>query len=81
MTYYITSVRYDENDEAIKKVKCLGGSECTKKEMIYLLNTGSIAYTYYDSQVGDHVHVVDNEYLRTDGNHIRQDNLGNLPRF
>ncbi len=49
--------------------------------MIIWLTYGSIAYTYYDSHVGDHIHIVDNEYLRTDGNHIKCDNLGNLPRF
>lgn len=52
-----------------------------KKQMIIWLTYGSIAYTYYDSHVGDHIHIVDNEYLRTDGNHIKRDNLGNLPRF
>ena len=52
-----------------------------KKQMIIWLTYGSIAYTYYDSHVGDHIHIVDNEYLRTDGNHIKRDNLENLPRF
>lgn len=49
--------------------------------MIVLLNNGSEAYTYCDSHVGDHIHIIDNEYLRTDGNHIKRDNLENLPRF
>ena len=81
MTYYVTHVRYDENDNVIEKVKCKDGSVYTKKQMIIWLAYGSIAYTYYDSHVGDHIHIVDNEYLRTDGNQIKYDNLGNLPRF
>lgn len=81
MTYYVTHVRYDENDNVIEKVKCKDGSVYTKKQMIIRLTYGSIAYTYYDSHVGDHIHIVDNEYLRTDGNHIKRDNLENLPRF
>ena len=81
MTYYVTHVKYDENDNVIEKVKCKDGSVYTKKQMIIWLTYGSIAYTYYDSHVGDHIHIVDNEYLRTDGNHIKRDNLGNLPRF
>lgn len=81
MTYYVTHVRYDENDNVIEKVKCKDGSVYTKKQMIIWLTYDSIAYTYYDSHVGDHIHIVDNEYLRTDGNHIKCDNLGNLPRF
>ena len=81
MTYYVTHVRYDENDNVIEKVKSKDGSFYTKKQMIIWLTYGSIAYTYYDSHVGDHIHIVDNEYLRTDGNHIKCDNLGNLPRF
>ena len=81
MTYYVTHVKYDENDDVIEKVRLSDASVFTKKQMIVLLNNGSEAYTYYDSHVGDHIHIVDNEYLRTDGNHIKRDNLGNLPRF
>ena len=81
MIYYVTHVRYDENDNAIEKVRLCDGSVFTKRQMIIMLNNWSEAYTYYDSHVGDHIHIVDNEYLRTDGNHIKRDNLGNLPRF
>ena len=51
MTYYVTHVRYDENDNVIEKVKCKDGSVYTKKQMIIWLTYGSIAYTYYDSHV------------------------------
>ncbi len=74
-------MRYDENDNVIEKVRLSDGSIFTKKQMIVLLNSGSEAYTYYDSHIGDHIHIVGNEYLRTDGNHIKRDNLENLPRF
>ena len=30
---------------------------------------------------GEYVHVVDNEYLRTDSNRIQADNLGNLMEY
>ncbi len=36
MTYYVTHVRYDENDNVIEKVKCKDGSVYTKKTNDYL---------------------------------------------
>ena len=38
-------------------------------------------YGYYGWVVGEDVRVVDNEYLRTDSNRTKADNLGKLPRF
>lgn len=32
-------------------------------------------------QDGAHVHVIDNDYLSTDRNSTKRDNLGNLPTF
>lgn len=58
--------------------------KCTKREMINFINqnpntTVKTKYKRYGVWVsGAEVHVVDNEYLRTDGNNIKADNLGEL---
>ena len=58
--------------------------KCTKREMINFINnnpnsTVKTKYRRYGVWVsGAEVHVVDNEYLRTDGNNIKADNLGEL---
>ena len=57
---------------------------CPKREMINFINqnpnsTVKTKYRIYGVWVsGAEVHVVDNEYLRTDGNNIKADNLGEL---
>ncbi|MEG3007382.1 MAG: DUF3892 domain-containing protein [Oscillospiraceae bacterium] len=64
---------------------------CTKQQMIdfinrnsndtktkYLINNG---WSVLHWTSGEDVRVVDNSYLRTDSNQIKNDNLGNLPRF
>lgn len=38
-------------------------------------------YRYGSWTIGEDVRVVENEYLRTDANRIKADNLGNLPRY
>ena len=91
MVFYITKVHYDENyknNEVIANlmVSCEDDptreKEYTKNEIIRVINDYKYEfYTYYKEGVGDHVHVVDNKYLRTDGNNIKCDNLGNLPRY
>lgn len=91
MVFYIAKVNYDENyknNEVIANlmVSCEDDpnseEEYTKNEIIRVINDyGFEFYTYYEDGVGDHVHVVDNKYLRTDGNNIKCDNLGNLPRY
>lgn len=59
---------------------------CTKQQMIDFINQNpDCTKTKYLKNgswyVGEDVHVVDNRYLRTDGNNIKADNLGNLPRY
>ena len=74
----ITHVYYTEHltQKAFKK--------CTKRDMINYMNNypSSTVRTKYKKYgywfEGDDVHVVDNEFLRTDGNNIREDNLGEL---
>ena len=37
MTYYVTHVKYDENDDVIEKVRLSDGSVFTKKQMIEII--------------------------------------------
>jgi len=50
----------------------------TKFEVIQ--NITQLHMLYFVSS-GEKVHVVDNRYLRTDANDIKEDNLGELPTF
>lgn len=55
----------------------------TKKDMIEYINghPGNVKTKYKRNgawREGEYVHVVDNSYLRTDANNIKQDNLENL---
>lgn len=89
MKYYIEKVHYDENykgNEVIARLRysLIDGVtlyECSKREMIAKINNGNTACTWVNGKMGDNVHVVDNSYLRTDGNNKLSDNLGNLPQF
>ena len=89
MIYDIEQVHYDENykgNEVISRLKySYRGyttlNECSKRDMINNINKGSTAYTVVNGKIGDRIHVVDNSYLRTDGNNKLSDNLGNLPQF
>jgi len=60
--------------------------ECTKRQMINFVNqhpncTKTKYFNGYRWVEGEDVRVVDNEYLRTDANRIKADNLGSLPRY
>lgn len=89
MIYDIEQVHYDENykgNEVISRLKYSYRGyttlyECPKRDMINKINQGATAYTVVNGKLGDNVHVVDNLYLRTDGNNTKSDNLGNLPQF
>ena len=77
---YIESVKWTDNlyENAYK--------ECSKQGMInyikkYPNNTKTKYYRYGSWCVGEDVRVIDNQYLRTDSNDIKSDNLGNLPRY
>lgn len=77
---YISSMKWtnDLNANAVR--------ECSKHEMIDFINknpdcTKTKYFRYGRWYVGEDVHVVDNSYLRTDGNNIKADNLGSLPRY
>lgn len=76
----ITNVKWTNNlyENATK--------ECTKQEMVNFINQNpnctKTKYIPYGIWIeGEDVRVVDNNYLRTDANNIRQDNLGRLPRY
>lgn len=89
---YIYAVHKDTDTDVIKDVKYtnylgyLSEREATKKEMInYINNHSDSVKTMYKRGTswysGEYVHVVDNEYLRTDSNRIKADNLGNLIEY
>lgn len=62
-------------------------NECTKHDMIDFINKNpNSVKTKYKNYFGNwtegsYVRVVDNQYLRTDSNETKADNLGNLPRY
>lgn len=92
---YIDAVHYESDsygNERIAKLKWTNNlsqeatSECTKKQMIDFINqhpncTKTKYYRYGYWVTGEDVRVVDNNYLRTDANNIKADNLGSLPRY
>lgn len=60
--------------------------KCSKASMIdYINKNPDNVMTKYlrngDWVKGEHVHVVDNSYLRTDANQTKKDNLDSLPRY
>ena len=92
---YIDKVHYEVDQhgcEVISKLKWTNNltenatKESSKKQMIEFINqnpncTKTKYYRYGNWTVGEDVRVVENEYLRTDANRIKSDNLGNLPRY
>ena len=88
---YIDAVHFDVYG-VISKVKWTNSlyekatKECSKKQMIKFINENpNCTKTKYmvngTWREGEDVRVVDNEYLRTDANRIKADNLGNLPEY
>lgn len=89
---YIYAVHKNEETDVIEKVKYtdyLGyeaQNEASKKDMIRHIKvhpyTVKTMYRRGSSWVsGEYVHVVDNEYLRTDANHKTEDNLGEIEQY
>ena len=92
---YIDAVHYEQDSygcEYISRLKWTNDlhekavNECSKREMINFINqnpkcTKTKYFRYGSWYVGEDVRVVNNSYLRTDANQIKQDNLGSLPRY
>lgn len=92
---YIDAVHYEKDAygyEYIARLKWTNElskqatGECTKSGMISFINnnpnsTKTKYYRYGRWMVGEDVRVVDGQYLRTDANNIKEDNLGSLPRY
>lgn len=89
---YIYAVHKSEDTDVIEKVKCTNyfgieqDIDKTKEFMIEFINAhpDSVKTMYKCGTSwysGEYVHVVDNEYLRTDSNRIQADNLGNLMEY
>jgi len=59
--------------------KIVQGGKRTKQEVIHNITQRGILYTVGTNNTP--VHVVDDRYIRTDGNNTKADNLGELPTF
>lgn len=87
MIKFIIAVRKNPNGN-INSCKCLSGEILSKIEVINDIESGNIYYTalkrneeYIIGSKIDVINTIYGKYLRTDGNSIAQDNLGNLPLF
>lgn len=89
---YIYAVHKNAETDVIERVKYTDyfgytkDYEATKRDMIsYIKAHPYTVKTMYRRGLswvsGEYVHVVDNEYLRTDANHKREDNLGELIEY
>ena len=89
---YIYAVHKSEGRDVIEKVKCTNhfgieqDIDKTKEFMIEFINAhpDSVKTMYKRGTSwysGEYVHVVDNEYLRTDANNEKKDNLGELEEY
>lgn len=94
--YLISKVRYDENQNYITDLfihkdagdKVEAGATYSRQSVVNAIVDGTSFNTIYKEnnkwKDGDEVSVVriDNEnYLRTDSNNVKKDNLGELPEF
>lgn len=94
--YAITAIRYNRNRTHIEYLQVRQDDGNTlgfplsrsRSQIVNLIKTGTTFVTAYERgakwQRGDNVHVVvinGISYLRTDGNRVSKDNLGNLPEF
>lgn len=89
---YIFAIHKNSETGVIEKLWYSNGlstdhsDSCTKRAMINYINlhpdTVKTMYRRGSSWIpGEYVHVVDNEYLRTDANHKTEDNLGELIEY
>ena len=95
--YAITSVKFKKEKRHIEQVKIRedGGEKLGSEQIVFrskvvsLLDSGKTIVTAYKNnlnkwQRGDDVSVVEIrgiKFIRTDGNNIEEDNLGELPEF
>lgn len=94
--YLISKVRYDENHNHITDlfihkdagVKVKAGDTYSRQSVVDVITKGASFNTIYKENStwknGAKVEIVriDNEnYLRTDSNNVKKDNLGELPEF
>lgn len=94
---YIDAVKYKEDLHGCRVIEKLryaneltktGTDICTKQQLIQYIKTNTYgAKTKYRKSIyddwteGAYIRVVDDSYLRTDSNFIREDNLSELPEF
>ena len=85
--HYVTAKRNDSNGvithlETRKDPTSANSEPKTKAELIKLIKpAGSDTAKTYNKGASRDIHVVDGEYLRTDGNNTKKDNLDELPDF
>lgn len=78
---YIIEVCENE-DGNISEVKIEGGDTKSKSSVIEEIKRGENYKTKTeDGKIGSDVHIVSNSYIRTDGNEIKKDNLGELKKY
>ena len=94
--YVITAVKFKKEKRHIEQVQIwtdngelANEQTTTRSEVVRLLENGSTVVTAYKNNInkwnrGDDINIVEvrgNKFIRTDGNSIEEDNLGNLPEF
>ncbi|MGL4483830.1 MAG: DUF3892 domain-containing protein [Anaerovoracaceae bacterium] len=86
--HYVIDAHGCEVIETVKwsgELNTAGINECSKKAIIDYINEGNVAKTktcYSEIWLeGSDIKVVDNKYIKTVANNIKEDNLGNLPRY
>lgn len=85
--YYVTAKRKDTNGvitdlQTRKDSTSADAVPKTKVELIKVIKpAGSDTAKTYNKGASRDIHVVDGEYLRTDGNNTKKDNLDELPDF
>lgn len=93
--FCISAVRYDSNNQHIELLKVhedrgssIGPFRSVPRLFVAdLIRLGKATFQTVvkgsngNWQNGAHVHVIDEDYLSTDRNSTKRDNLGNLPTF
>lgn len=90
--FYIYAVHKNKDDGAIEQLRYsdrfgeMQIKSCSKTSMIRYINRHpdtvmTMCVLCGRWVTGEYVHVVDNEYLRTDANDIKADNLANLKEY
>ncbi|WP_394172382.1 DUF3892 domain-containing protein [Guptibacillus hwajinpoensis] len=94
--YLISAVRYHNNEDYIEELavhvdngESVGASSSwSRQKVVSSINKGSTFFTIYKQNTQwtkgakVEVRIIDSEnYLRTDSNRIKKDNLGQLPKY